>query len=339
MLSDELNAYPDLDRIRRLLMTEIAGRIVQDAQHLHPHFAGQRLDLIFPIWHNHHHIANKLNYNMKGLIMLELDQHFTHDGQSIAWGSLGQGEPIILVHGFPWSAQAWRKIAPWLARTHEVFFFDMLGTGQSEKRAGQNVTESVQSDLLEALIGHWAIERPQVVGHDFGGLAALRGHFVNGVEYSKLHLINAVAVLPSGSPFYAHVANHEAAFSGLPDYAHEALFRAYIQNAAHYPLREESIQLYFDPWSGEEGKAAFYRQIAQANTANIDEAQRCYGKTDFNIHLIWGERDTFIPISQGKELQQLVDAKSFTPIPDAAHIGHEDAPEALLGALLKNICD
>ncbi|MDN3721992.1 alpha/beta hydrolase [Roseibium salinum] len=76
----------------------------------------------------------------------------------------------------------------------------MIGCGLSEKNEGQNVTESVQSDLLEALVGHWGLERPQVVGHDFGGLAALRGHFVNGIDYGKLHLIDPVAVLPSGSP-------------------------------------------------------------------------------------------------------------------------------------------
>lgn len=269
--------------------------------------------------------------------MLQLNERFEFDGQAVAWGTMGEGDPIVLVHGFPWSAQSWRAIAPWLAKTHKVYYFDMLGTGLSEKGEGQNVSENVQSDLLEALIGHWDLERPQVVGHDFGGLAALRGHFVNGIAYAKLHLVNAVAVLPSGSPFYAHVANYEPAFAGLPDYAHEALFRAYIQAAAHYPLREEAIQAYFRPWSDVPGKAAFYRQIAQADPANIEQAQKLYGETDFDIHLTWGMGDTFIPSEQGRELHDLVKARSFTPIPDAAHIVQEDAPAALLGSLLQHI--
>ncbi|MEL6401186.1 MAG: alpha/beta hydrolase [Cyanobacteria bacterium J06626_4] len=269
--------------------------------------------------------------------MLQLKERFSFDGQSIAWGSMGAGDPIVLVHGFPWSAQAWRAIAPWLAKTHQVFYFDMLGTGLSEKGATQNVAESVQSNLLEALIRYWKLKRPQVVGHDFGGLAALRCHFVNGIEYGKLHLVNAVAVLPSGSPLYAHVANYEPAFAGLPDYAHEALFRAYIQAAAHYPLREESIRLYFEPWSGEVGKAAFYRQIAQADLGNIEAAQKLYGPTDFDVHISWGMRDTFIPSAQGRQVHQLLQAKSFTPIDDAAHMVHEDSPAALLGALLQSI--
>ncbi len=269
--------------------------------------------------------------------MLTLDERFSFQGQSVAWGSIGQGDPVILIHGFPWSAQAWRNIAPWIAETRKVYFFDMLGCGLSEQHENQTVSENVQSDLLEALVGHWKLDKPQVVGHDFGGLAALRGHFINGIPYGGLNLIDAVAVLPSGSPFYAHVAEHKAAFAGLPAYAHDALFRAYIQKAAHYPLKDEAIEIYAAPWRGEAGQAAFYRQIAQADTRHIAELQPLYKKPDFEVHLIWGEHDTFIPLEQGRELQGLLGADSFTVVHNAAHIVHEDAPEAVVGALLRNL--
>jgi pimeloyl-ACP methyl ester carboxylesterase len=269
--------------------------------------------------------------------MLKLDKNFDFQGQSVAWGCLGDGDPIVMLHGFPWSAQAWRNIAPWLAQSHKVYFFDMLGCGQSEKFEHQKVDESVQNDLLAALVRYWDLDRPQIIAHDFGGLAALRGHFINRLTYGKLHLIDAVAVLPSGSPFYTHVAHHEAAFAGLPDYAHEALFRAYIQNAAHYPLREEAVEIYAHPWRGKIGKAAFYRQIAQADVNHISEVEARYAKPEFEVHLIWGQHDTFIPLSQGKQLRDMLSAQSLTVVPQAAHIVHEDAPEAIVGALLRNL--
>ena len=269
--------------------------------------------------------------------MLELNERFSFQDSSVAWGRIGDGDPVVLVHGFPWSSQSWRRIAPWLAQTHRVYFFDMLGCGLSEKTATQNVTESVQSDLLVALVAHWQLEKPQVIAHDFGGLAALRGHFVNGIQYSKLHLIDPVAVLPSGSPFYAHVAQYEAAFAGLPAYAHDALFGAYIQRAAHYKLRNESIELYASPWQGEVGQAAFYRQIAQSDTENIAQAQERYLKPNFDVHLIWGQNDSFIPVEQGEQLKEMLSANSMTIISDAAHIVQEDAPEALVGTLMRNV--
>lgn len=269
--------------------------------------------------------------------MLDLDQQFMFRGQAIAWGSMGEGSPVVLIHGFPWSAQAWRHIAPWIAQRHKVYYYDMLGCGVSEKSGEQQVGEDVQSVLLNALIDHWQLDRPQVVAHDFGGLAALRGHFIDGIAYGSLHLIDAVAVLPSGSPFYRHVAGYEAAFAGLPPYAHDALFRAYIGQAVNYPLKEEAVEVYVAPWRGETGQPAFYRQIAQSDTRNIKEVQERYEKCGFRVHLIWGAHDRFIPPSRGRELAGLLDADSFTLVPNAGHLVHEDAPESIVGMLLKNL--
>ena len=54
------------------------------------------------------------------MTMLTLDQRYPFRGYEIAWGSLGSGPPLVLVHGFPWSSQCWRKLAPWLAKSHQT---------------------------------------------------------------------------------------------------------------------------------------------------------------------------------------------------------------------------
>lgn len=266
---------------------------------------------------------------------MKLTQRFTHADQEIAWDVMGDGPPLILIHGFPWSAQAWRKVAPWLAARRRVYLFDMIGTGASEKRAGQDVSPAVQNDLLAALIRHWGVEKPEVVGHDFGGLCALRGLFLNGLDYGRLTLIDAVGVLPSGSPFFAHVNRHEEAFAGLPAYAHSALFRAYVNAAAHRPLAEEALDLYEAPWRGIDGQAAFYRQIAQAGDGYIEEAMARYRAPDCPVRLLWARHDSFIPLTQGRDLAARLGAENaLTIIEDAGHAIQEDAPEALVGALM-----
>jgi len=267
-------------------------------------------------------------------MLLPLDKKFIHKGQAIAWGCIGNGDPIVLVHGFPWSSQCWRKIAPWVAKNRTVYFFDMIGFGQSDMFDNQDVSAARQNELLVALIEHWKLDQPEILAHDFGGLAVLRGYYLSGLRFRKLTLINVVAVLPSGSPFYAHVRNHEAAFTGLPAYAHDALFRAYIQRAAFKSLPEDVIEMYAKPWRGESGQAAFYRQIAQSNTRHIEEVEKLYLPMDGMVNVLWAEKDTFIPIEQGIRLANLIKADSFTRIPDAAHIVQEDAPEAIVAALL-----
>ena len=66
----------------------------------------------------------------------------------MAYDVLGEGGPVVLVHGTPFSSYVWRGIARELARTRQVFVFDLLGYGQSEKRDGQDVSLGVQNELL-----------------------------------------------------------------------------------------------------------------------------------------------------------------------------------------------
>jgi pimeloyl-ACP methyl ester carboxylesterase len=266
--------------------------------------------------------------------MLRLDQVFQHRGKHVAWGCIGTGEPIVLIHGTPFSSQVWRKIAPLLARTRSVHYFDLLGYGQSEMRAGQDVSLGVQNGLLAALVAHWGLERPEILCHDFGGATALRGYYLNGLRYRRVTLFDAVAVAPWGSPFVQHVRKHEEAFAGLPAYAHEALLRAYLQGAAFHPLRDEAMQLYMVPWQGKEGQAAFYRQIAQMDQRYTDEIEPLLGPMDCQVRILWGEKDDWIPLERGRRLADLMTGGELTVVPDCGHLMQDDAPEAITAAVL-----
>ena len=52
--------------------------------------------------------------------MLTLDRRFAFRGQSVAWGVIGDGPPVVLVHGTPFSSQVWRRIAPLAATRRRV---------------------------------------------------------------------------------------------------------------------------------------------------------------------------------------------------------------------------
>jgi pimeloyl-ACP methyl ester carboxylesterase len=89
-----------------------------------------------------------------------LTKKFGFKGQRVAYKVLGDGTPVVLVHGTPFSSFVWRRIARELARHHLVFMYDLLGYGQSEKRTGQDVSLGVQNRLLAALLEHWGLRRP-----------------------------------------------------------------------------------------------------------------------------------------------------------------------------------
>lgn len=266
--------------------------------------------------------------------MLKLPNRFDFHGQSVAWGMLGNGPPLVLIHGTPFSAQVWRRIAPQLADRWSVYYFDLLGYGRSEKHGGQDVSLGIQNRLLTALIQEWDVDRPDILAHDFGGATALRAYYLNDLRYRRLTLVDPVALAPWGSPFVSHVRHHEAAFSGMPGYMHDALLRAYLQTAAHRPLSEEAFTAHMAPWQGEQGQPAFYRQIAQMDQSFTDEIESLYRPMDCPVRILWGEKDNWIPVSRGDKLAKMLNVEDFHKIPKAGHLVQEDAPEAIVGAML-----
>ncbi len=266
--------------------------------------------------------------------MLELPERFDYQGSQIAWGKIGSGPPLVLIHGTPFSSQVWRRIAPCFAKHRTVFYFDLIGYGLSEKRSGQDVSLNVQNGLLAGLCEHWGIKRPEVVAHDFGGATAMRAWHLNGLRYARLTIFDAVVVRPWGSPFVAHVRDHEPAFAGMPAYMHDALLRAYLLTSAYRPLSKEAFDTYMGPWTGKIGQPAFYRQIAQMDQAQTDEVQHLYGPMDCPVTVLWGEKDDWIPFERGQEFADLIAGGRITAIPNSGHLVQEDAPEAIVAAVM-----
>ena len=264
----------------------------------------------------------------------ELPETFLFEGQRVRYGVAGSGEPLVLIHGTPFSSVVWRRIAPHLAVHRRVFYFDLLGYGRSEMRSGQDVSLATQSRLFTALLDHWQLAKPDVVAHDFGGCTALRTCLLDDRPYRSLALIDPVALSPWGSPFVRHVREHEAAFTGLPAYIHEAILPAYIGGAAFRPLSERDMKRYVDPWLGELGQAAFYRQIAQMDSRYTDEIESRYGELRCPVLILWGEEDRWIPVERGRELAARIPTATLRCVPDAGHLVQEDAPEAIVAALL-----
>ncbi|SIT48060.1 putative hydrolase or acyltransferase of alpha/beta superfamily [Paraburkholderia piptadeniae] len=264
-----------------------------------------------------------------------LDQTFTYRDQAVRYRTFGDGPPIVLIHGTPFSSWVWHRIAPHLAHERKVYVYDLPGYGQSEMREGQDVSLGVQNGVLAALLAHWKLDAPDVVAHDFGGATALRAHLIDGCEYRSLTLIDPVAVAPWGSPFVRHVREHAAVFAGLPAYIHAAIVDAYIRGAVARPISADDLAPYVEPWLGDIGQPAFYRQIAQMDQRYTDEVEVRYPQIRCRTQILWGEDDQWIPIERGRHLAGLVPGARFQAVPNAGHLMQEDAPEAIVAAVMR----
>lgn len=264
-----------------------------------------------------------------------LSETFQFEGNAVRYGVSGSGPPLVLVHGTPWSSFNWRHVIPALAPWFTVYTYDLLGYGQSEKREGQDVSLGVQGTLLARLLAHWELSEPFIVGHDFGGAISLRAHLLHGCAFSRLALVDAVALAPWGSPFFRQVREHAEVFMELPDDIHRAVVTAYVQGATHRAMDAETLEGILQPWLGSEGKPAFYRQIAQADQRFTDEIESLYAGIRQPVLILWGREDRWIPAERGEVLQQMIPASRLVLLPDAGHLVQEDVPAVLVSHLLR----
>jgi len=85
----------------------------------------------------------------------------------------GKGAPAVLLHGYPQTAQMWRKVAPQLLTDHTIVCPDLRGYGDSDKPRDGYDKRTMARDihLLMESLGH---KRYAVVGHDRGARVAHR---------------------------------------------------------------------------------------------------------------------------------------------------------------------
>ena len=250
-------------------------------------------------------------------------------GGRVAWDRLGEGAPIVLVHGTPSWSYVWRNVAPVLAERFSVYLLDLLGYGDSERREDQDISITAQGRLLAELLDRWGLKAPGLVGHDIGGATVLRAHLVEGRAASRIALVDAVALNPWNTPTTVHIRAHLDAYRTMPMHIYEEVVKAHLRTAVHRPLDQEALAAYLAPWQGEEGQAAYFRKIAQWTDDDVGALEPLLPTLRVPVRILWGEDDRWLDRSVAERLRALTRDADLRLIPHAGHFSPEDAPVAV----------
>lgn len=281
-----------------------------------------------------------------------LDQtfHYTNSTHSydIAWTSFGNPshQPLIFIHGTPWSSRVWAPYALTLSRKFHVYLFDNPGFGSSplevplpnQTFTPANEVSRLDSDLARqseayaALFKSWEPQwngqKPHVVAHDHAGLMSLRAYILHGCRYASLCLMDVVAIGPFGQPLFKAIAENPQHFQSLPDMAFEGILESYIRNAAHTELSKEVLQMLKAPWMRKDGKEDFIRQLCQANARSTEEVEGRYAEVgrEIPVKVIWGKQDKWLPVEVATRLGNALGAREVVEIEGAGHLIMYDQP-------------
>jgi pimeloyl-ACP methyl ester carboxylesterase len=93
------------------------------------------------------------------------------DPQGTRYEVTGHGLPVVLVHGLGLHHAMWQWVTPALARDYRVISYDLIGHGDSYRKAADLTMADLVAQLAH-LIDHLGLTRVGVIGFSLGGLIA-----------------------------------------------------------------------------------------------------------------------------------------------------------------------
>lgn len=90
-------------------------------------------------------------------------------GYKVAYVDMGQGPPVILLHGCPFSIYEWHLVAPLLAKHFRIIAPDLIGLGDTPVRLNDDYRLPRDVQMVTALMDRLGIRSARFIGHDHGG--------------------------------------------------------------------------------------------------------------------------------------------------------------------------
>ena len=118
--------------------------------------------------------------------------NFDNNGVTLTYRIVGQGEPLVCIHGVGSYREAWDGVAERLADRFRVLTFDLRGHGRASKVRGRYEIDDFVGDVL-ALADHAGFDTFNLAGFSLGGLIAQRLALTHQQRVRRLVLLATVA--------------------------------------------------------------------------------------------------------------------------------------------------
>lgn len=220
---------------------------------------------------------------------------------------MGEGQPIVLIHGLSGSMLWWKRNATALAKHYRVYLVDLPGFG-SMARSSKCLTLVKIASWLYKWMETIGIRQAHLVGHSMGGyislwLAAHHPHLV-----SRLILISP-AVLPQVNSVFEYIV--------------PLLTSVRFLTPHFFPI------LVYDALRA--GPFLLFRTACDLVAVDGREEIR---KINVPTLLVWGEDDSLVPLKIGTLLRQEMRNVNFLLLKRAGHVSMFDQPETFNAAAL-----
>ena len=219
----------------------------------------------------------------------------------VRYRAVGEGPPVLLVHGLGGSPRWWGRTTHALAEVHRVILPELPGFGLGFGGAPFRLAEA--PDVLRGLLDRLEIPHARLVGHSLGALACAGVAAAAPRRVERLVLI-APPVRTAGAGLLGNVLPAARTILGLP-LAAALTVATDIAGSSPLALLRAAGELLVGEHAAE---------LARVLVPTL---------------LLWGARDVLVPTSGAAELAAAMPRCQLRVIPGAGHVPMLDRPDDL----------
>ena len=245
---------------------------------------------------------------------------FRYDNIDINITRQGEGEPVLLLHGWGCTGEIFKHIASVLSTAYTTYSFDFPGFGASgEPTEVWGVEKYTQ--MVEAFVKKNGIERPALMGHSFGGRVSIV--FASRNEVSRLVLVDAAGVKPKRPlKYYWKVYTFKAmkwlCNTFLPKEKAQAIIDSRRKGAGSSDYNNASPMM-----------RAILSKVVNEDLTHLMPAIKA------PTLLFWGNLDTATPLSDAKTMERLIPDAGLVVAHGTGHFSFLEN-QGLFTAVIKN---
>jgi pimeloyl-ACP methyl ester carboxylesterase len=264
-------------------------------------------------------------------------------GHRRAFRVLGTGPTaLLLLHGLGSDGRTWDLVAPRLAERFTVVVPDLLGHGRSAKpRADYSI--GGYANGMRDLLGVLDIDRVTVVGHSFGGGAAMQFAYQFPERTDRLVVVAPGGLGPEVTALLRLLtvpgASTALGLSGLPP-SRLALSALWAATRRVLPATlaadvSEALSIH-ESLRDPAARSAFLhvlRHVVDWRGQLITMRDRAYLTEGLPALVVWGEQDHVLPVSHAYTATELMPGSRLVVLADVGHFPHREAPDAFVSVV------
>jgi pimeloyl-ACP methyl ester carboxylesterase len=273
-------------------------------------------------------------------VKLDELKQVTVDGARVAYVEMGpsDGEPIVLIHGYPQSHYMWRHQIPELAKTHRVIAVDWFGWGESERTLSQPVGYDAEVERIGKLLDALSIKRCNLIAHDYGGYISLGFVIAHPDRVLRFGILNSRGHETfNRSGFWgcwlvaSTARTAPKILSALPL---EKIHRGGLEPYEQAGIFDKELSDRYVGWMGEPANREWFARFFAGYRMRPRRHQlEALKKLEIPTAVIWGDADPWCPPDIGDELAKTIPGAVETKIPHGMHFIAEHKPAEVTAAI------